>query len=148
MKKLNEALKKEVERTQKNLRTNKQEKFKQSIADWEKDEAFDLTIQRGRSHSCRIRSRKNSTPLKRISSTDSEEEPSAKTVTFLEKGQGGRDSPGSSLGPSQTTQRGKRKPRTRATDRERERDQGKNTRELRASTQKRFPSRDSRYEGD
>lgn len=38
----NESLKKEVERTQKNLRANKQEKFKQNILDWEKDEILYL----------------------------------------------------------------------------------------------------------
>lgn len=62
--KINESLNKEVERTQKNLRINKQENFQQNIADWEKDDIFDPTIQRGRSQSLRSRNRKNSASLK------------------------------------------------------------------------------------
>lgn len=81
--KRNESLKKEVERTQKNLRINKQEKFKQNIADWEKDDVFDPTLQRGRSQL--RRSRKNSSSIKCNSSTDSEEESTMKTDFFRER---------------------------------------------------------------
>lgn len=51
--KQNDILKKELERVQLNLKTTKQSKFRRDLADFEKNQVFDLTIRRGRSRSNR-----------------------------------------------------------------------------------------------
>lgn len=135
--KFNESLKKEVERTQKNFRINKQEKFKQNIADWEKDIVFDPTLQRGRSQSRKSRSRRNLSASKHMSSTDSDEETLAKSVNFLEKSQGGRDTPDIPQGQVPTIQQARRKPPTHVLEKEREKEPRKNSRELRANSRRR-----------
>lgn len=83
--KTNELLKKEVEKTQKLLKSTKQEKFKQNLQDWENGDIFDPTIPRGRSRS-RRRNRRNRSKIAqpRHSSTDGEAGSSERTVAFLE----------------------------------------------------------------
>lgn len=135
--KLNESLKKEVERTQKNLRTNKQEKFKQNIADWEKDTVFDPASQRGRSQSGRNRGRKNRSTSKHPSSTDSEVENLTKLVSFLESNQPGRETLDPLHSQTPANQQMRRKPPTQAVEKEKEKEQRKNTRVLRTNAQRR-----------
>lgn len=41
---LNESLRREMEKTQKTLKVINRKKFKQNLADWEKDHVFDPTL--------------------------------------------------------------------------------------------------------
>lgn len=59
--KSNDLLRREVEKTQKTLKSTKQEKFKQNLLDWENGEMFDPTIPRGRSRSRRGRRGRSNT---------------------------------------------------------------------------------------
>lgn len=83
--KQNDMLKKEIEKTQLNLKITKQSKFKRDIADFERDEIFDLTIRRGRSRSRGRNQRQQSKQRRDKSHSDSDDE-TTKTVTFLEQG--------------------------------------------------------------
>lgn len=85
----NEIAKKEVEKTQHNLKVTKQPKFRHDLNDWEKGEIFDLTIHRNRSRLHRGRS--NSRGIRSLNEIDYESFP--KSVHFLEKeGVEGEDS--------------------------------------------------------
>lgn len=92
-----------------NLRINKQEKFKQNIADWEKDNVFDPTLQMERSQTRRSRSRRNPRASKNTQSTDSEEDSPAKSVSFLDRDKGGIDTSDTPKGQNPSTQQVRRK---------------------------------------
>lgn len=83
--KRNDMLKKEIEKTQLNLKITKQSKFKRDIADFEKEEVFDLTVRRGRSRSRGRSQRQQSKQRREKSHSDSDDE-TVRTVTLLEQG--------------------------------------------------------------
>lgn len=83
--KQNDMLKKEIEKTQLNLKITKQSKFKRDIADFEKDEVFDLTVRRGRSRSRGRGQRQQSRQRRNKSHSDSDDE-ITRSVTFLDQG--------------------------------------------------------------
>lgn len=82
--KQNEILKKEIEKAQLNLKITKQGKFQRDLADFEKDEVFDLTIRHGRSKSQRRGHRQQSRQRRNKSQSESDEEIS-KTVIFSDQ---------------------------------------------------------------
>lgn len=82
--KQNEILKKEIEKTQLNLKITKQGKFCRDPADFEKDEVFDLTTRRAHSRSQRRGHRRQSRPPRSKSYSGSDED-TPKAVTFLEQ---------------------------------------------------------------
>lgn len=84
--KQNDMLKKEIEKTQLNLKITKQSKFKRDIADFERDKVFDLTVRRGRSRSRGKGHRQQSKQRRDKSHSDSDNE-TTRSVTFLEQGE-------------------------------------------------------------
>lgn len=77
--KLNDTLKKEIEKTQQTLKAMKQSKFRRDLGDWERGEIFDLTPRCSRSRSRRRSSSRGHKPH-----SDIDEENITKSVTFLE----------------------------------------------------------------
>lgn len=83
--KQNDLLKKEIEKAQQNFKATKQSKYKRDTQDFERDQAFDLTIRRRRSGSIRRGSRSQSRNRRDGSPSTIEENGNNKTVTFLEE---------------------------------------------------------------
>lgn len=80
--KQNEILKKEVIKTQKNLRHTKQSKFQRDLDDWAKGEIFDLTKIRGRSTSRKGRQWSRSSTRGTPNTSESDED-TERMVGFL-----------------------------------------------------------------
>lgn len=81
--KLNELLKKEIEKVQKNLKLTKQSKFQRDLDDWATGDVFDYTVNRGRSSSKRRWYRSHSSG--RGSYTSQSDQDKYRSVTFLEE---------------------------------------------------------------
>lgn len=81
---LNDFLKKEVDRTQKNLKITKHNKFKRDLDDWAKGEIFDLSVRGSRSRSRNRRFPSCSDTETGAQSSGSEDE-TRHTVSFLDK---------------------------------------------------------------
>lgn len=81
---LNDILKKEIDKTQKNVKLTKQNKFRRDLDDWAKGEIFDLTTSRGRNRSCNCRFPSRSDTDTGAHTSESEDEV-CHTVSFLDK---------------------------------------------------------------
>lgn len=79
----NDFLKKEMEKAQRSLKTTKQSKYRRDTLDFENDQAFDLTIRRGRSGSSRRGFRSQSRNRQHGSPVPVDEDNTCKAVTFF-----------------------------------------------------------------
>lgn len=130
--KSNDLLKKEVERTQKYLKASKQEKFKQNLADWEREDIFDPTVPRGRSRSRKGRGHRSKTPQPTNYSSDSDLDSQEKSVIFLEKGGATAEKIGTKKGINKPILKGRTGTKNHDQDHASGRDSDRPMRELRS----------------